>query len=97
LLVPQGCAHQFQHEVVAQSLQSKDSAAGAQSGIDFKPRILGCRPYQSYRRILHEWQDGVLLGLVESVDLINEEDGSLAIESLQFAGRFDLSAKVSHT
>ena len=57
-------------------MQRVDAAAGEQRGDDLEGRILGGGADESDRPVLDVGQEGVLLGLVEAVDLIDEEDGA---------------------
>ena len=57
-------------------MQGVDTAAGEQRRDDLEGRILRGRADQSDGAVLDVGQEGVLLGFVEAVDLIDEEDGA---------------------
>ena len=52
------------------------AAAREQRGVDLEGRVLGGRPHQHDVALLDIGQEGVLLRLVEAVDLVHEEDGA---------------------
>ena len=49
-------------------------AAGKERGIDFKSRIFRRRADKRYRSVFDSLEESVLLALVESMDLVDEED-----------------------
>jgi hypothetical protein len=51
-----------------------DLRPGDQRGVDLEVRVLGRRPDQRHDGVLHRRQQLVLLGLVEAMDLVEEED-----------------------
>jgi hypothetical protein len=76
LAIFKGTAQQRCDLFLGQRLQHVDAAAREQRGDDFEGGILSCRSNQPYCPALHVGQKGVLLGLVEAVNLIDEEDGA---------------------
>ena len=64
-------------------------AARQQRGVELEARILGRRADQGDRAVLDIRQEAVLLGAVEAVDLVHEQQGLLA-----GAGRGRASAKI---
>ena len=76
LLVVQGAAQQRGDLIFAERLEHVDAAAREQRGDDFEGRILGGRADQADGAALDVGQKCVLLGLVEAVNLIDEEDGA---------------------
>ncbi len=58
--------------------QLVDLRAGEQRGVDLEVRVLGRRPDERDEPLLDRGQERVLLGLVEAVDLVEEEDRRLA-------------------
>ena len=71
----QGMMKKLQKIVLLQSFQDEDLAPGQKSGIDLKGRILRSRPHQNDASLFHKGQEGVLLGLVEPVNLVRKEQG----------------------
>ena len=61
-----------------QRVQHEHLAARQQRTVDLERRVLGRRADQDDAPFLDKGQEGVLLGLVEAVDLIHEHDRALA-------------------
>ena len=59
----------------AERLQLVELTAGDQRRVDLEVGVLGRRPDQGDQAVLDRRQQRVLLGLVEAVDLVEEEDG----------------------
>ena len=59
-------------------LQGVDAAAGEQRGVEFEGGVLGGGADQADGAALDVGQEGVLLRLVEAMDLVDEEDGARA-------------------
>jgi hypothetical protein len=74
-----GLGQQLAHFFVAQRLQHIDLRARQQCGIDFETGILGGGADEGYQAGFDERQQGILLRLVEAVDLVHEQDGMAAI------------------
>ena len=74
-------------------LQGNDPAAGQQRCNHLKRRIFGRGTDQGDESAFHMVQKGVLLGLVEAVDLVHEEDGAFAIELLLVPRDLDYAQK----
>ncbi len=55
-----------------------DAAAGEERGVDFEGGIFGGGADKADGAALDVGQEGVLLGLVEAMDLVDEEDGARA-------------------
>ena len=64
--------------VARQRLEGEDLASRQERRIDREERVLRRRPDQDDDAFLHIGQEHVLLGPVEAVDLVEEEDGPLA-------------------
>ncbi|CAH0327009.1 hypothetical protein SRABI128_05703 [Microbacterium sp. Bi128] len=60
---------------VGERFQGQQQRAGQQRGNDGEGGVFGGRGDQDHPAVLDAGQQGVLLGLVEAVDLIQEEDG----------------------
>ena len=65
---------QHPHVLGRQGLQLVDAATRKQCRVDLEVRVLGRRPDQRDQSVLDRGQQRVLLGLVEAVDLVQEED-----------------------
>ena len=76
LAIFESAAQQRGDLFLAERLQHIDAAAGEQRGDDLEGGILGGRADQPDGAALDVGQEGVLLGLVEAVNLIDEEDGA---------------------
>ena len=64
--------------LIGERRESVDAAAGEESGDHFKGGVLRSGPDQADRAPLDIGQKGILLSLVEAMNLINEENGSRA-------------------
>ena len=64
--------------VVGEGLEPPDAHPRQERGVDLEVRILGRRPDERDRAILDVGKQGVLLGLVEAVDLVEEQDRAAA-------------------
>ena len=73
----------------------KDLGAGDERGVDVKVGIVGSGSDEAHGAALQVGEEGVLLGFVEAVDLVDKQDGGLIAEGLVRAGRFDLSPDFS--
>ena len=80
-----GALEEGEDFVFGEGVEGVDAAAGEQRGDDFEGGVLGGGSDEADRAVLDVGQEGVLLGLVEAVDLIDEEDGAGA-ESRRFFG-----------
>ena len=66
--------------LIGQRLEAPDSKARQQRRIDFEVRVLGRCTDERDRAVLDVRQERVLLRLVEAVDLVDEQDGALAVQ-----------------
>ena len=94
--IGRGTAQQRLDLLGRKRLELEDAAAAHQGAIDREERILGRGPDQNDLPLLHAGQEHVLLRLVETMDLVDEQQSSLAggrepIEGLgqHFAKLFD--------
>ena len=67
--------------LVGQRLQAPDTHPREQSRVHFEVWVLRRGSDQRDRAVLDVRQEGVLLGLVEAMDLVEEQDGALLVES----------------
>ena len=65
--------------VEAQRLELDHRAAREERLVHLEVGVLGRRPDERHEAVLHRVQDGVLLTLVEPVDLVDEEERSEAV------------------
>ncbi len=72
-LVQQGLQRRF-----VQTAQDIDLTTRQQGPVQFKRRIFGGGPHQGDDPLLDEGQEAVLLGAVEAVDFVDEQQGRLA-------------------
>ena len=72
--VGQRSPHQLGDLLGPERAQLVDLRAREQRGVDLEVRVLGGRPDQGHEAVLDRRQQSVLLGLVEAVDLVEEED-----------------------
>ena len=63
---------------IVQTLQHIDLAARQQRPVQLERRVLGRSPDQGDDPLLDEGQEAVLLGAVEAVDLVHEQQGLLS-------------------
>ena len=64
---------------LGERLEDVDAAAREQRGDEFEGRILGGGADQADVAALDVGQEGVLLRLVEAMDLVDEDDGARAV------------------
>ena len=77
--VTQGALQQLDNLFFSQRLEHVHPAAGKQRGNDFERRILRGGADQADVALLHVGQERILLGLVEAVDFIDEDDRARAV------------------
>ncbi|SIM84172.1 Uncharacterised protein [Mycobacteroides abscessus subsp. abscessus] len=65
---------------VLQRGEGDQQGAGEQRGDHREARVLGGRGHQHHPAVLHPGQQGILLGLGEAVDLIQEQHGGDAVQ-----------------
>src|SRR6056300_479769 len=63
----------------SERLKFKDAAAAHEGRGESKKWILGRCSHQRDHAALHIWQQHILLGLVEAMDLIDEQTGLLSV------------------
>ena len=62
--------------VFGEGVEGVDAAAGEERGVDFEGGVLGGGADEADGAALDVGEEGVLLGLVEAMDLVDEEDGA---------------------
>ena len=70
---------QLQQIFCRERLQFKDRGPRQQCTVDLEERILRCRSDQGQDIFLHEREKIILLGFIEAMDLIDEQDGFPAV------------------
>jgi hypothetical protein len=77
--VGQGAAQNDDDLILGQRLQDIDSTAREQRTVDFEGRIFGSGADQANASFLDMGQEGILLGFVEAMNFIDEDDGPRAV------------------
>ena len=77
LLIRERAVEQRGHLLLSKRVQSVDPGPGEQRADDLEGGVLGSGADEDDGAILDVGEHGVLLRLVEAVDLIDEEDGAL--------------------
>lgn len=84
LFICEGAAGQGFQVFLSQGIQLKKAGAGEKGGVHFKRGILRGCPDQDDCSIFHEGEKGILLGLVETVDFVDKQQGAQVIHSQLF-------------
>ena len=90
LTVGEGAVEEGDDLGLLQGAERVDAAAGEQRGVDFEAGVLGGGADEADAAALDVGEEGVLLGLVEAVDLVDEEDGAGAVGGGLFGVDHDL-------
>ena len=72
-------AEQDADGVGRQGIEPEQTRPGQQGGVDLEVRVLGGGADEDQQAVLDVGQEGVLLGLVEAVDLVEEQDRAGAL------------------
>ena len=85
------------HEVVRiQSAEDEHLASRQEGGVQLEGRVLRRRSDEGHRTLLHIWQECILLGLIETMDLVHEQDGPSPLAPPDLGLRHDV-LDVGHT
>ncbi len=95
LRVVHGAADDRRDVVCAQRLEDHHAAAREQGRIHLERRILGRGPDQADRAVLNRPEERVLLRLVESMNLVDEQDGA-RLPALVLLGVVNGRANLTH-
>ena len=95
LLVVEGAADDRGDFVRAQRLEDDHAAPREQGRVDLERWVLGRGPDQADRAVLDRTQEGVLLCLVEAMDLVDEEDRP-GVAILTFPCKVDGRSNLAH-
>ena len=91
------CALRDEAQLVVLKLPKReDAGAGEERGDDFEGGVLRGGADEDDRAVLDVGQDDILLGLVEAVDLVDEEDGALAVHGAPLPGGLGDATEVGH-
>ena len=71
---------------IVQRVQREHAAPGQKGRYHLEGRILGGGADEYNGAVLHVGEHGVLLCLVEAVDLVHEQDGALGVHAQAFPG-----------
>src|SRR5579859_4230493 len=82
---------------LGQAFEGKDARAREQGSIDLEAGILGSGSDQRYGAALDMGEYGILLRLIEAMNLVDKEDSALPGELLQLVGFIYHFAQVRHT
>jgi len=96
LFVRQGPLHEGLNLQFGQGVEGEDTGAGKEWRDNLKGGVLGGGPDEGDGALLHMGEHGVLLGLVEAVELVHEEDGLLAGEAPPLLGLLHHPPQVGH-
>ena len=96
LAVGQGPLQDGDELILGEAAQDVHAAAREQGRVDLERRILGGGPHEDHRPLLDVGEEGILLGAVEAVDLVHEEDGPGAAAPALGVGRGDDLADLLH-
>ena len=95
--IGEGAVDEFSYLILGQGVESIDAGAGKEGRDDLKGGILrGCAD-EGNGAVLNVGENDVLLGLVEPVNFIDEEDGALACETPAAARLPKDAAEVGNT
>ena len=78
-VVGEGAQHQGAEVGGGERLEAEQGGARQQRAGEGEVGVLGGRPHEDEQALLHVGQQGVLLGAVEAVHLVEEQDGALAV------------------
>ena len=90
-----GAGEQLGEGGFVEALQHHDLRAGQQRAVEFEAGVLGGGADQRDDAALDEWQEAILLGAVEAVDLVDEQQRALA-GGAQALGFLEGGAQVLH-
>ena len=94
--VAQGALDDESKLVVLKLPQGEDAGAGEEGCDDLEGGVLRGGADEDDRAVLDVGEDDVLLGLVKAVDLIDEEDGALAVHGAPLPGGLGDATEVGH-
>ncbi len=79
VLIRQGPAQEGEEVRLGEGFEDEDPGPGQQRPDDLEIGVFGGGPDEGEEPFLHVGQQGVLLGLVEAVDFVDQQDGAAAL------------------
>ena len=76
---------------VGEGVEDEDTAAREKSGVHFERWVLSRCADEGDGSVFYNRQDGILLGFVEAVDLVDEEEGAVSALQILFGGVDDFT------
>src|SRR5690606_2570231 len=86
LLIPKGALQEEDQLLLRQGDQLKHPRAGQERRVDLEGGVLRRRSDQDDSAVLYIGEKGILLGFVEAVNFVDEQNGSLTVHSQPFLG-----------
>jgi len=97
LFVRQGATQNEDDLVTGQGFQAQHPQPRQQRGVHFEIRVFRCSADQNDRAVFDIRQQGILLRLVEPMDLIDKQDRAAIRSNQALAGLFHRLADIRHT
>ena len=94
LAVIQGPMQKIPQIVGVECLQPEQARPADEGFVDFEVGVFRGRPNQGEGSVLNPWQQRILLGAVEPVHFIDEQDGAQAMTVQSQPGCIHLSAEI---
>ena len=95
-IVHERCAEDLADVIVGKAVQLDQARTGEQRRIHLEERILRRCTDEHHDAILHRMEQRVLLGAIEAVDLVDEQDGAQAAMDQTLVGFRDDLAQIRH-
>ncbi len=83
--------------LIGERLEAVDPHPREERRVDLEVGVLGGRADEHHGAVFDVGQQRVLLGLVEAMDLVDEEEGPAAVEDEPLAGLADESPNLGHS
>jgi hypothetical protein len=93
--VGEGSVNEFGEIVFGESLEGEHPGTGQQRRVHLEIGIFGGCANKGDRAVLNVREQGILLGLVEPMDLVDEENGLTTVEVTTLASGLDDLSKGS--
>ena len=94
--VPEGAPDDDRDRVIGEWFEAPDAHPRQECAVDFEVGVLRRRADEGNGPVLDVWQQGVLLGLVEAVDLVDEQDGAGSLQGQAVLGLGDGGPEFGH-
>ena len=89
LWVCQGAPEQSEDVFLVERLELENARSADESLDDVEIGVLGSCANESEQARFHVWQEGILLGFIPAVHLVDEKDRTPAVKAAPFDGIFD--------